>query len=335
MTGNETKLKLAFWNYDRTRPLADGTVKIDGVDASFESAKIVTEIFERMIADRAFDVSELGLTYFLRTFEMDDPPFLALPVFPNRCFRHSAIYVNTDSGIETPQDLAGKTIGELAVYGHDAGVWPKGILSDAYGFKPERSRWVIGGLDWPLGAIDFIPHPHPDNVEESHAEEGADLGQMLADGRIDALISADVPRCVLEGSPRVRRLFPDYKAAERDYFRRTSIFPIMHTVVIKRELAAAHPGLARAVYDGFCRAKDVTVEHYRKSQIFMNMDVMVPWFGDLMDENRQLMGEDGWPYGMAANRIAIDTFLRYFFEQGLCRRQLQCEDIFVPELLDT
>lgn len=329
------KLKLAFWNYDRTRPLADATVKIDGVDASFDSAQIVTEIFERMIRKREFDVSELGLTYFLRTFEMDDPPFLAIPVFPNRCFRHSAIYVNTASGIEKPQDLVGKTIGELAVYGHDAGVWPKGILSDEFGVKPEQSRWVIGGLDWPLGSIDFIPHPHPANVEVTQADQGADLGEMLAAGSIDALISADVPRCVLEGSPKVRRLFPDYEAVERDYHRRTKIFPIMHTVVIRKQLVADHPGLAKAVYRGFCDAKDATVKQYQKSQIFMNMDNMFPWFGRLIDKDRQLMGDDWWPYGMAANRPAMDTFLRYFFEQGLCERRLTCDDIFVPELLGT
>jgi hypothetical protein len=142
------KLNVAFGDYDRTRPLADGTVKIEGVDASFHSNRIVTEVFAGMIRDRAYDISELGLSYFLRTMDFDDPPFLALPIFPVRCFRHSAIYINVDSGIETPADLGGKTIGEFAMYGHDAGVWPKGILSDDFGVKPEKCRWIIGRLDW-------------------------------------------------------------------------------------------------------------------------------------------------------------------------------------------
>ena len=226
---SDLNLKFAFWNYNRTHALVDGTVKIDGVTASFEGACIVTEIFERMIRKREFDVSELGLSYFLRTFDFDDPPFLAIPVFPNRCFRHSAIYVNTSSGIEKPQDLAGKTVGELAIYRHDAGVWPKGILSDEYGVTLDQCRWVVGGLDWPLPPIDFIPQPHPANVDITWVSEGQDLGAKLEAGEIDALISADVPKCVLDGSPKVARLFPDYEAVERDYYDHTDIFPIMHT----------------------------------------------------------------------------------------------------------
>lgn len=212
---SDLKLNIAFWDYDRTRALANGTIKIAGVDASFSSARIVTEIFERMIRQRQFDVSELGLTYYLRTLDFDDPPFIALPVFPNRCFRHSAIFVNTSSGIAKPQDLAGKTVGELAVYGHDAGVWPKGILSDEFGVTPDQCRWIVGGLDWPMEPVDFIPQPHPANVDVTWATKGKDLGEMLETGEIDALISADVPKCVLNHSPRVTRLFPDYESIER------------------------------------------------------------------------------------------------------------------------
>lgn len=332
---SDLKLDIAFWDYDRTRALADGAVKIDGVDASFQSARIVTEIFERMIRQREFDVSELGLTYFLRTMDFENPPFIAIPVFPNRCFRHSAIFINKASGIKRPEDLAGKTIGELAVYGHDAGVMPKGILSDDYGVTPDQCRWIVGGIDFPLQPIDFIPHPHPADVEVTQASQGSDLGKMLEAGEIDALISADVPKCVLEKSPRVGRLFDDYEAAERAYFQRTGIFPIMHTVVVRRELAAGHPEVVKAIYKGFCAAKDVATEQYTKGMTFNNMATMVPWFSKLVDENRGLLGEDWWPYGMKANRKAVDTYLRYHFEQGLSKRRLTCEDIFVPELLGT
>ncbi|MEH2422224.1 MAG: hypothetical protein V7K48_15305 [Nostoc sp.] len=331
----DLKLDIAFWDYDRTQALADGTVKIDGVDAGFHSARIVTEIFERMIRQGDFDVSELGMTYFLRTMDFDAPPFIAIPVFLNRCFRHSAIYVHTAAGIKRPQDLAGKTVGELAVYGHDAGVMPKGILSDDYGVTPDQCRWIVGGLDWPLKPIDFVPHPHPANVEVTSAPQGSDLGEMLEAGEIDALISADVPKCVLEKSPMVSRLFNDYEATERAYFQRTGIFPIMHTVVVSRELASEHPEIVKAVYKGFCDAKDVVTEQYKKGMIFNNMATMVPWFSKLIDADRSLLGEDWWPYGVNANRKAVDTYLRYHFEQGLSKRRLTCEDIFVPELLGT
>lgn len=329
------RLKIAFWNYDRTRPLTDGTVKFDGVDASFSSARIVSEIFERMIRQHEFDVSELGLTYYLRTLDFNEPPFIALPVFPNRCFRHSAIFVNTSSGIEKPQDLAGKAIGEFAVYGHDAGVWPKGILSDGYGVTPDQCRWIIGGLDFTMAPIDFIPRPHPANVNVTMVPEGKELGEMLQTGEIDALIAADVPKCVLDKAPQVARLFPDYESVEREYYKRTGIFPIMHTVVIRKELLAQHPGLAQVIYRGFCDAKEAAMEQYRTGMIFNNMGTMIPWLSQLLDENRQVLGEDWWKYGVAANRKAINTFLRYHFEQGLSKRQLTCEDIFVPELLGT
>ncbi len=332
---SDLKLKFAFWDYDRTRALADGAVKIDGVDATFHSARIVSEIFERMIRKREFDVSELGMTYYLRTLDFDDPPFIALPVFPNRCFRHSAIYVNTASGIKKPEDLAGKTVGEFAVYGHDAGVWPKGILSDEYGVTPDQCRWIVGGLDWPMEPIDFIPHLHPANIEVTSAPEGKDLGDMLEAGEIDALISANVPKCVLNNSPKVARLFEDYESVEREYYQRSGIFPIMHTVVMRRELLTQHPGLARTVYQSFCDAKDVAMEQYRKGLIFNNMNIMMPWFSNLIDEDRRVLGDDWWPYGIEANRKAVDVFLRYHFEQGLSKRRLTCEDIFVPELLGT
>lgn len=224
VSGKNLKLKFGFYNYDRTRALSDGTVKIEGVDANFESANVITEIFERMIKKQEFDVSELGMTYFLRVFDLENCPFIALPVFVNRAFRHSAIYINTSKGINKPEDLAGKTIGEFALFSHDAGTWPKGILSDEYGVKAEQCRWIIGGLDWPMPPVNFVPKPYPKNVDVSEAPEGTDLGAMLEAGEIDALISADIPKCILKKSPNVTQLFPDSKSAEQDYFKRTGIF---------------------------------------------------------------------------------------------------------------
>jgi 4,5-dihydroxyphthalate decarboxylase len=332
---NNLKLKIGCWQYDRTHALFNGTVRFDGIDTQFESANLISDIFQKMVREQAFDVSELGLTFYLRTLAQDNPPFIAIPVFPNRIFRHSAIFINKTSGIKTPQDLIGKTIGEFGVYGHDAGVWPKGILADDYGVTPDKCRWVIGATDWYMSPFDFIPHPHPDNVEVSPVPKGKTLGDMLESGKIDALISALVPKCVMHGSSNVERLFPDYERVERDYYKRTGIFPIMHTVVIRREILSQNPGLAKVIYKGFCDAKDIAMEHYRKNMFEQSMDMMVPWFSQLFDENSKIFPDDWWPYGIAANRKTIDTFLRYFFEQGLSERHLTCEDIFVPELLNT
>ena len=310
-------------------------MNIKGVAGTFHTAQIVTEIFEGTIGERKFDISELGMTYFLRTFKEGKSPFVAIPVFLNRAFRHSAVYVNKASGITNPADLNGKTIGELALYSHDAGLIPKGILADEFGFKPQTCRWVIGGLDWPLKPIDFVLDTHPANVEVSNVSKGKELGAMLEAGELDALISADVPKCILEKSPKVGQLFSDYKAVEREYYARTGIFPIMHTVVIRKGLLEEHPELAMAAYEGFYDAKKAAMDRYRHGLIFHNMDTMFPWFSELIDSDRTLLGEDWWPYGIEANRKAIDQILRYHYEQGITDCLFKIEDIFAPQLLNT
>ncbi|WP_435178893.1 4,5-dihydroxyphthalate decarboxylase [Actinacidiphila sp. bgisy145] len=327
------KLNIGLYPYEHTAALLDGRVTIDGVDTTFETAPLVSDVFRRALEGR-YDVAELGLTYYLRTLDLDDPPFLALPVLPNRNFRHSAVFVHPGSGIEQPQDLAGRTVGEFALYGHDPGVWMKGILADEYGVTPDLCRWVVGGTNHPVPSFDWIPQPVPDGVDVRHAEDGRTLGAMLATGEIDALISVDVPQALLDGSPDVARLFPDHEIVERAYYRRTGIFPPMHVLAIRRDLAA-RPGLARAVYDAFAQAKELTARAYREGAAKQHMGVITPWFSSLFEANRRLLGEDWWPYGITANRTALDTFLRYHHEQGLSRRRLTCEDVFVPDLLDT
>ena len=333
---NEPKIRIACARYDHVRPLFEGSVQIEGFDARFESGSSdVSEIFERMVRGREFDASELGLTFYLRTLELDDPPFIALPIFPARLFRHSAIFINTASGIEKPEDLAGKTIGEFGIYGHDAGVWPKGVLADEYGVTPDQCRWIIGGADHPMAPFDFVPTLHPANVDVKPAPPGQALGPMLEAGEIDAFISALVPQCISNGSPKVARLFPDYESVERDCFARTGIFPMMHTFVVRREVLAAHPGLAQALYRGFCDSKERVMNEFRQGQIQQNADVMIPWFNNLFEKNSQLFADDWWPYGVEANRVTLDAYLRHFFEQGLSKRLWKCEEIFVPELLGT
>jgi 4,5-dihydroxyphthalate decarboxylase len=331
---DDLALDVAVFGYEHTAALLDGRVKIEGVDATWHTAGLISDIFQGM-AQGAYDVAEFGLTYFLRTWDTDESPFLALPIFPNRNFRHSAIFVNADSGISKPEDLAGKTIGEFGLYGHDAGVWPKGILSDEYGVTPDQCRWVIGGTDHPIPSFGWIPQPVPAGVEVRHAADGETLAGLLESGEIDALISVDVPQALLSGkASKIRRLFPDYEARERDYFRRTGIFPPMHVLAIRKELAE-QPGLAQAIYKAFCQAKDLVAKQYLDGASKQHMAVMTPWFSELFAENRRLMSDDWWPYGVTKNRTAVDTFLRYHHEQGLSAELLTSKDIFAPELLDT
>lgn len=323
-------LTIGMFRYDTTRALFDGSVTVD--DATFASAGTLPEIFKGL--GHRYDVAEFGMTFYLRSLE-EGAPFTAIPAFPNRVFRHSAVFVNRASGITGPQDLTGRTIGEFGVYGQDPGVWIKGILMDEYGFRPEANRWVIGGLDKPGEPFDFVTQTRPAGIDITDAPAGRSLSGMLLDGEIDALFTANVPQVVLDGTPDIVRLFPDYEQRERDYYRRTGIYPMMHTVAAPRELFDTHPGLATRVYDAFLRAKDIAADRYRQGRRLYEAQSMLPWTNALVEENRELFPDDWFPYGISANRTALDTFLRYHHEQGLSTRRWTVEEIFHPELLDT
>ena len=332
--GSMTAITIGCYRYDTTQALFDGTVRPEGLDVTMETRDTLPEIFAALVRGDAFDVGELGLTFYLRLLERG-LPYVALPIFPNRVFRHSCVFVNRHSGITGPRDLAGRTIGEFGTYGQDSGVWAKGILMDEYGFEPEKSRWVIGGLERPAAPFDFIPHPHPPGVEVTRAPEGTTLNAMLDAGEIDALFTANVPQCVLDGSPNVTRLFPDYEPLERDYHRRTGIFPIMHAIVARRDLLQAHPALATTLYEAFTRAKNTAADGYRRARRLYQVPTMLPWANALADRNATEFPEDWWPYGTTANRTTLDTYLRYHHTQGLSARRQQITDVFHPDLLAT
>lgn len=324
-------LTIGCFPYDTTRALFDGSVGVEGAALTMRTGPTLPDIFERMVRHREFDVAELGLTFYLRTLDVepDSPsPLVAVPAFPNRVFRHSAVYVNVDSGIKSPADLVGKTIGEFGIYGQDPGVWIKGILMDEYGFDPRQNRWLIGDLDGAGLSFDFVPHPDPDGLDIATIPDGQALGPMLEAGEIDVLFSANVPQCVLDGSPRVRRLFVDFEPLERDYFARTGIFPMMHTVVIARDLVDDHPELVGRVYRAFDQAKEQSAERYRQARRLYEAPTMIPWMNALVEKNRELLGDDWWPYGIEANRHALDTYLRYFHEQGLSPARRTVDEVF-------
>jgi hypothetical protein len=327
-------LTIATGPYDTTRALADGSVGIDGAAVTMRTARTLPDIFKKMMRSQEFGVAELGWTFYLRDFG-PDTPYLALPVFPNRVFRHSCVFVNRHAGITGPQDLTGKTIGEFGVYGQDSGVWAKGALADDYGFRPEANRWVIGGLDAPAAPFGFVPQIRPDGVDITDAPGDRSLSQLLESGEIDALFTANVPQAVLDGSAKnIVRLFPDYEPVERDYYRRTGIYPMMHPVVIRKDLLAEHPGLARAVYDGFLAAKQAAEQRYEHARRLFGATLMLPWADALLDRNAGFFPADWWPYGTEANRHTVDTFLRYHHEQGLGPR-LTVDEVLVPDLLGT
>jgi hypothetical protein len=327
------KLTLACWTYDRTRALVDGTVKAEGIDLAFESAQQVGQIMERTVNTRDYDVAELGLTYYLRTLELSGAPFVAIPIFPNRIFRHAAIFVNRARGINSPKDLAGRAVGELHRYGHDAGIWSKGVLSDEFGVPADSYTYYVGGLDKPETKPDWAPFDPPPNVRIHHLGPGQTLDAMLEAGEIDALFSAWVPPSMNRRAGNVVRLFPDYERVERDYFRRSGIFPMMHTMVIRREVYEKNRWIARALCTAFQQAKDIAARQYRMSETFFGAPYMVPWLPALLEENRALMGEDPWPYGIGPNRKTLEAYLRYHHEQGLSKRLYAPEDIFAPETL--
>jgi len=323
---NEQALTIGCFQYDTTAALFEGKALVEGAETEIRTARTLPEIFARLMRDQEFDAGELGMTFYLRTFGPESP-YIAIPVFPNRMFRHSSIFVNTSSCIEKPEDLVGKRIGEFGIYSQDSGVWAKGMLMDEYGFRPERNSWLIGGLNEPAAPFDFVP--------QTHAGDGAALGTMLDQGEIDALFSANVPQTVLDGSPNIRRLFPDYEAVERDYFKRTQLFPIMHAMVIRRDLLQRDPTLAVRIYQAFLAAKDAAADRYRYMRRLYQGQSMVPWMTALFERNVTDLPEDWWPYGITVNRAAIEANLRYHFEQGLVDRHYRIEEVFEPTLLDT
>jgi hypothetical protein len=327
------KLTLACWDYDRTRALFDGRVKAAGVDLDLWSTRNVGEIMERMLRDRQFDVSELGITYYLRSLELMDAPFIAIPVFPNRFFRHSAIFVNAEKSIHSPRDLSGRRVGELLRYGHDAGIWAKGVLNDEFGVTASSMIHYVGGMDRTGAHPDWAPWAPPADVTIIRLASDQGLDRMLESGEIDALFTAHIPPSARRSPDRVRRLFRDFENVERDYFRRTGIFPIMHTVVIRREVYERNRWIARALLNAFEEAKGLAMKAYNAGDMFFNAPSMIPWFVSLREKNHALMGDDFWPYGIAQNRDAIETCLRYHREQGILKREYRIEELFAPETL--
>jgi 4,5-dihydroxyphthalate decarboxylase len=318
---SDIQLTLACEDYDRTRPLRDGSVKAEGIELNYITLP-VEEIFWRMCRYEEFDVAELSMGAFLVAAAQGRRPFVAIPVFPSRTFRHRCIFLNTASGIARPEDLRGRRVG-VPEYTMTAAVWLRGLFQHEYRIKPEEIFWVQAGEEQ-LGRKDRVDFDLPPGIRLEVVQDKT-LNDMLEDGAIDALMSPRMPSCFLRGSPRVARLFPDFKKAETDYFRRTGIFPIMHVIVIRANVYEAHPWVAQSLYKAFSEAKDLCFGQLYDSNV---LRISLPWTVAEYEETRALMTEDYWPYGFAPNRLVLETLHGYLLEQGLIKQKLDLESLF-------
>jgi 4,5-dihydroxyphthalate decarboxylase len=310
------QITLACGRYDRTQPLIDGRVRPEGVELNFIPLK-PGETFWRQLNHQEFDVSEMSLSSYTILRSEGDERFIAIPVFPSRIFRHSAVYLKAESKIAKPQDLKGKRIG-VGDYQMTAAVWVRGFLQHEYGVRPEDVQWVVGQ---PIRNIQ-----PPEGIRLEFIPKGEVMEEKLERGEIDALASVMLPRNL--GSS-VRRLFPEWRQTEADYYRKTRIFPIMHTVVLKRALYDRNPWLATSFYKAFCAARDLS---YRWLYNTDALAVGLPWVVDDVEKTRSLFGTQIWDYSIEGSRPTLEALVQYLDEQKLSRRRMKVEELFVPNI---
>jgi len=319
------RVTLACGATDRTVPLILGDVRPAGIDLTF-LRMFPEEVFWRMTRHAEFDAAEMSLSSYVLRRSRGDDALLALPVFTSREFRHSCVWVRADAGIAAPADLKGKRMG-VPEYQMTAAVWIRGFLSDDFGVAPGDMQWYSGGLYQP-GREEKLPITIP-GVDLRAIRADQTLSDMLLAGELDAVMGPRPPRGF--PGPRVLRLFADFRQVEVDYFRRTRVFPIMHTVVVRRDLLDREPWVARSLYDAFCESKRRAMAELAEPVV---LATTLPWQIAEVESTRALMGDDYWPYGVEPNRAALGTLLRYSCQQGLAERPIPIESLFAPSTLD-
>lgn len=327
-------LTIAGYKYGRVKGLIDGRVKIEGCDAKFEAGSIGDLNTHLFSGPRTRDVSEVGLHPFMIAYANDEfRDYTLLPIFPLRVFRHKSIFIRTDRGIDEPGDLRGKTIATPG-YSSTSLTWIRGIVQEEYGVKPTDVRWIVASKDSAAkvaGKVSKQESLLPEGVPIVAGPAGKDESDLLESGEADALFHAAEPRAYIEKHPKVARLFPDYRSAERAWFAKTGIFPIMHVVAIKKDTVERHPRLVEAIFDAYSRAKQLDYEYMAKLAWAYDS---LPWYGQEFEETRALMGDNYYSYGIGANRKTLEAMFRYSYQQGLCSRELTIEEIFHPASLD-
>lgn len=315
-------LSVAVGAYDRTRALVDGSVQIDGVNAHCMTLS-PEEIFFRAFRHAEFDICELSLSSFTVKTAQGNCPYVGVPAFVSRAFRHTSIWVRTDR-VKRPEDLKGRKVG-LPEYQLTANVWARALLEDDFGVRPSDIHWVRGGIE-EAARPEKIAIKLPANVKLEDTQPGKSISTLLEEGAIDGFI-APRPPSLPKGTPNVGWLFPDPTAAAKNYFKRTGIFPIMHLVGVRRELADAHPWLPGAVYKAFEQAKAAAIELLSDTSA---TKVTLPFVEEQLKAARDLMGEDFWSYGVASNRKTLETFLHHHHGQGLSPREVKVDELFHP-----
>jgi 4,5-dihydroxyphthalate decarboxylase len=320
------KLTLACWDYDRTRPLVDGRVQPDGIELDIKLLR-PRQTFQRMLDDKEFHASELSLASYAALKGRGDCPFVAIPVALSRIFRHSCIYVREGAGITKPEDLRGKRVG-TSQYSSTALVFMRGMLKHDYGVQPEDMHWFMGGLNT-FTEQPLIPLNLPKAVRLDFLSGGQTLEKMFAAGELDALLSVYIPNMFLQGAPQMKRLFPNFKEVEQDYYRRTGIFPIMHTVVVRDDVHRDNPWVAASLYKAFAEARDLAVDGLYDTDA---LRVALPFLLDHVEETWRVFGKDFWAYGVEPNRATWSAIGQYVHEQGLSPKLVMPEELFTVKV---
>jgi 4,5-dihydroxyphthalate decarboxylase len=322
-----SRLALAFacGSYDRTEALRTGEVAVEGIDLNYLSIEAPREIFDRMVGGLEFDVSELSCSEFVSMTAAGKCPFVALPVFPSRMFRHGFIYINKNSGIRDPKDLEGKRVG-VPLYTQTAAIWIRGHLMHQYGVDLDAIRWVQGAVEktGTHGKPHALAPLKPPNIEQNTSSHS--LGELLVKGEIDALIGSRQPD-ELGRSANIARLFPDYRRVEREFYIQTNIFPVMHLVAIRRDVYEKNRWIANSLYKAFVDAKKYALARMRFSG---SQCYMLPWQRADVDEIDELFGGDPWPYGVEANRPTLAALVQYMADQNFIAQPMPIEELFVP-----
>ncbi len=323
-------LDLGCGDYDIVRPLKDGTVSAEGMEINFVTINRPPEVHWRMGMHHEFDAAEMSFGSFVAGKARGDFPFVGIPAFVYRKFRHSCAYVNVHAGVDKPEDLKGRRVG-VPEWQMTATVWLRGFLQDDFNVRTSDVHWLTGGLE-SSERKEKVALTLPPEIKIENIASGQTLSDMLVSGEIDALLTAQVPAPYVKRVPQVRRLFADTRQAEADHFHRTGIFPIMHVMIIREEFYKRHPWVAQSLYKALADAKACCIEAIFKNDAIHSV---LPWAGPHAEEVRKLMGQDFWPYGVEANRKTLETFMRYSFEQGLTTRLLKVDELFTKETVDT